>query len=111
LRDKKLFVEDIIESINSIFDYIAGMEYDDFKKDRKTYQAVIKEFEIIGEATKHITKEAQDCCPDIDWKAVVAFRNILVHEYFGIRFKTMWDLIFYELPKLKKAAEKLQKEI
>jgi len=81
-----LFLDDILESIDAIFEFTEGMEFNDFKNDRKTYHAVIKEFEIIGEATKHIKEEAQKYCNDIDWRAVIAFRNILVHEYFGIRF-------------------------
>jgi uncharacterized protein with HEPN domain len=111
LRDKKLYAQDIIESIDAIFEHIEGYEFDEFKNDRKTYQAVLKEFEIIGEAMKNIKDEVKRCCNDFDYRPVIAFRNVLVHEYFGIRFKTVWDLIFYELPKLKKTIEKLIKEL
>jgi uncharacterized protein with HEPN domain len=109
MRDKTLFAEDIIEAIDAIFSHIEGYELEDFKSDRKTYQAVIKEFEIIGEATKHIIEDAKKIAPEYPWRYVIDFRNVLVHEYFGIRFKTMWDIIFYELPTLKKHIEKLRR--
>ena len=110
-RSKSMFIQDIVESIDAIFEYVVDVELDDFKNDRKTYQAVIREFEIIGEAVKHIKKEAENCCPEIKWRNIVDFRNKINHEYFGVNFKIIWDTIFYELPKLKKAIEKLKKEI
>jgi uncharacterized protein with HEPN domain len=110
-RSKELFVEDIKESIDAIFEYLVDVDFNEFKKDRKTYQAVIREFEIIGEATKHIFDEAKACCPEIRWRSIIDFRNKINHEYFGINFKIIWDTIFYELPKLKEAIEKLKKEI
>ncbi len=110
MREKELFYIDILDSIEAIFDYVKGIEFEDFKADRKTYQAVIREFEIIGEATKHILNEARNCCPDIPWRSIIDFRNVISHEYFGIRLKTIWDLIFYELPNLKQAIIKLKKE-
>ena len=110
MREKTLFYNDILESIEAIFDYVKGLEFEDFETDRKTYQAVIREFEIIGEATKHILNDARECSPDIPWRSIIDFRNVISHEYFGIRLKTIWDLIFYELPNLKKAIIKLSKE-
>jgi len=109
-RDKILFAEDILESIDAIFDFVAGIEFDEFKEDRKTYQAVIREFEIIGEATKHIKDDLKKLFPDIRWQDIVDFRNRISHEYFGVNFKIIWSTIFYELPTLKKHIEKLRRE-
>lgn len=101
-RDKNLYLEYILESINAIEDYVKYMEFDEFINDRKTYQAVIKEFEIIGEAVKNIYEDLKEKYPDIKWRRIIDFRNILTHEYFGIDFLTIWNLIFNNLPELKK---------
>ena len=108
-RDKKLFAEDIIEAIEAIFSHIQGYEFEDFIADRKTYNAVIKEFEIIGEATKHIKEDLKKLYPDIRWQDIVDFRNRISHEYFGVDFRIIWNTIFYELPALKKHIEKLRR--
>jgi uncharacterized protein with HEPN domain len=109
-RDKNLYLEDILESINAIEDYVKYMNYNEFINDRKTYQAVVKEFEIIGEAVKNIYDDLKIKYPEIKWRRIIDFRNILTHEYFGIDFLTIWNLIFNNLPELKKIIEKTLKE-
>ncbi len=88
-RDKNLFLEDILESINAIEDYIKYIEFGEFKSDRKTYQAVIREFEIIGEATKNIYNDLKEKYPNYPWRRVIDFRNMISHGYFGIDFLTI----------------------
>jgi len=111
MRDKNLFIEDILNSIDYIFDYVKGYEFEDFKNDRKTFLAVVKEFEIIAEALKHIILDLEKIDKTYPYKSIIGFRNILVHEYFGINYLTVWNSIFYELPKLKKIVQTLKKEI
>ncbi len=110
-RDKELYLRDIIESINAIFDYVHGYELEDFKNDRKTYQAVIKEFEIIGEATKNVYDFLKEKYPDYPCRLIVDFRNKLTYEYFGVDFVLIWNTIFLKLPELKRITEKLIKEL
>ena len=110
-RDKKLFLNDIVESIDAIFDHIKGYDLGDFKSDRKTYQAVVKEFEIIGEATKNVYELLKEKYPNYPWRLIVDFRNKLTHEYFGVDFVLIWNTIFLKLPELKKMIEKLIKEL
>jgi len=109
-RDKTLFYEDILEATNAILDYTKGYNLEDFKNDRKTHNAVIREFEIIGEATKHIINNVKDTYPNIRWRDIIDFRNILIHEYFGVNFTIIWNTIHYELPKLKTTIEQILKE-
>jgi len=101
-RSKELFIEDIYDSINAIEEYVKYIDFEEFKNDRKTYQAVIREFEIIGEATKNILSFLNDVYPQYNWREVIDFRNKITHEYFGVNFNIIWNSIFYELPKLKK---------
>ena len=109
-RSRELFLNDIIESIDAIFSYLVDVDFDEFKSDRKTYQAVIREFEIIGEATKNIYECLNKYYPEYPFRRVIDFRNRIAHEYFGINFKTIWDIIYYELPKLKEIILKVKGE-
>ena len=83
-REWKLFVEDIIESTELIEQYIEDLEFNDFSKDRKTIDAVVRNFEIIGEASKYIPDDIKGRYKDVDWIGIVGLRNKIAHEYFGI---------------------------
>jgi uncharacterized protein with HEPN domain len=100
-REWKLFVEDILESIELIESYVHNMELSDFTKDRKTIDAVVRNFEIIGEASKFIPDDIKTRNPEIDWKGIIGLRNRIAHEYFGISVSIVWDIIKKELPRLK----------
>jgi len=109
-RKKELFLNDILESIDAIFEYLVDVDFDEFKSKRIVYQAVVREFEIIGEAVKNIYPCLKNVYPEYPFRRVIDFRNRISHEYFGINFKTIWDIIFYELPKLKEIIEYIRKE-
>ena len=100
-REWKLFVEDILESIELIESYVQNMELSDFTKDRKTIDAVVRNFEIIGEASKFIPDDIKTRYPEIDWKGIIGLRNRIAHEYFGISVSIVWDIIKKELSRLK----------
>ena len=100
-RDWKLFLEDILESIELIRSYISGMTYEDFKKDRKTIDAVVRNLEIIGEAARNIPDNIKAEHTDIDWKGMIGLRNRIAHGYFGISLGIVWNIIKNELPSLK----------
>lgn len=100
-REWTLFLEDILESIGLIEEYVEGMEFDDFKKDRKTVDAVVRNFTIIGEATKYIPDNIKIQFAKVDWKGIQGFRNRIAHEYFGLSLSIVWDIIKKELPILK----------
>ncbi len=100
-REWKLFVEDILESIELIEEYVKDMVFDDFKEDRKTIDAIVRNFEIIGEASKYIPENVKDKFQNVDWKGMVGLRNRIAHEYFGISLAIVWDIIKLELPVLK----------
>ena len=83
-RDWKLFIEDILESIDWIENYVEGMDAESFKNDRKTVDAVVRNFEIIGEAAKAIPADIKKKHEEVDWKAMIGLRNRIAHEYFGL---------------------------
>jgi len=100
-RDYKLYIEDISEAIQKIGEYTKGMTFAEFSKNDKTIDAVVRNFEIMGEASKQVPNTIKVQHPDIEWQSLIQFRNIVVHEYFGIDLKIMWDIIKNELPPLK----------
>ena len=100
-RDWPLFVEDIIESIELIGSYVSGMTFDRFRDDRKTVDAVVRNFEIIGEAAKYIPDEIKGRHPDIDWPGMLGLRNRIAHEYFGVSAAIVWRIVEGDLPLLR----------
>lgn len=83
LRNYKFYLEDILSSIHRIREYIGNASFEDFVEDQKTIDAVIRNLEIIGEASRNIPQEVKDRYPFVEWKKITDFRNILAHEYFS----------------------------
>lgn len=97
-RDFILFLEDIVESSLKIAEYIIDLDFQHFKWDRKTIDAVIRNFEVIGEATKNLPKDLKDKYPQVPWEDLYSFRNKIAHEYFGVDYEIIWQLAKKELP-------------
>jgi uncharacterized protein with HEPN domain len=110
-RDIRLFVADIIESIDAINDFTNGCDYTSFVSDRKTYSATLREFIVIGEAIAHIPEEIKADYPDVAWRLIKDFKNFIVHEYFGIDSEIVWDAVEKELPLLLTEVTKLQAKL
>lgn len=100
-REWKLFIEDILESIQLIKNYVENMGFDDFKNDRKTIDAVVRNFEIIGEASRFVPDEIKEKYENADWKGIVGLRNRIAHEYFDISLSIVWHIVMKELPTLE----------
>jgi len=104
-------IEDIYNAINDIQSFIKDMSYEDFTRDRKTFLAVVKAIEIIGEAIKNIPSSVKNKYSSIPWRDISNMRNKLTHEYFGIDFKVLWDTATIYIPKLKSQIEVIKKEL
>lgn len=109
VRNYKLYIEDILGCIKKINNYVKDMTFEEFSKDEKTIDAVIRNFEIIGEASKQLPKEIKNKYSNIKWKTITGFRNVIVHEYFGIDLEIMWDIIKEKLNPLEKDIKKILK--
>lgn len=106
-RDPRLYCKDILESGSAIFDFVKELSFEDFCDDRKTCSAVIREFEIIGEAVGKLPESFRKRRPDIEWQDIKDFRNLLSHEYFGIDLEIVWKIIEDDLPALMDAAREI----
>jgi len=99
-RNPALLINDILESCNKILQYTSSMNFEEFLKDSKTIDAVIRNFEIIGEAANRLPEEFKEQHPSIDWHKIRGFRNRIVHDYMGIDFGIVWDIRNNYLPSL-----------
>jgi len=97
-REWRLRIEDIIEAAEAILEFTEGLDYESFVDDKKTVDASIRNFEVIGEAARHIPQELRTRYDDIPWTEMCAMRNILSHEYFGIDLSIIWKTIRTDLP-------------
>jgi uncharacterized protein with HEPN domain len=100
-RSQLLYLNDIAEAVASIRTYIGQMSYEEFSKDKMRIDAVVRNFEIIGEAAKNINEDLKKQFPTTDWKAVAGFRDTLIHGYFGIDLEILWDIIVHKIPQLE----------
>ena len=91
-RSSRLLLEDVLLSANKIVNYTAGLSFEEFIADEKTIDAVIRNFEIIGEAAHHLPDEIKDSYPSVDWFRLRGFRNRIVHDYMGIDYAIVWNI-------------------
>jgi len=101
VRDPKLYLKDILGALDAIEKFVGGADFETFKNDDMMSSAVIRKFEIVGEATKNISEEIKQKYPAIPWKSMAGMRDRLIHFYFGIKYELVWETIKKEIPKVK----------
>ena len=106
-RSWELRVADITEAIEIVLEYTAEMSFEQFVSDRKTIDAVIRNFIIIGEAASHLPDDLIERHPDLPWREMRDMRNIVVHEYFGVDNRVVWETLQKNLPPLLLRLKKL----
>lgn len=110
-RSDRLYLSDILDAASAIEDFVRGLDYNLFVKDRKTRSAVVRELEVIGEAAGRISNELKTLHSDLDWRTLKDFRNILAHEYFGIDNEIVWEIATEKLAPLKKRVVEILPQI
>lgn len=110
-RDSRLYLDDIFDAIDKIENYVEGLSFEEFSADSKTVDAIVRNFEIIGEATKRIPLETKEKYPQIPWKLMAGTRDKLIHEYFGVNLQTLWKAVKEDLPPVKRAVKSLLAEM
>lgn len=108
-RDKD-FLGDINEAMNLIGLYTKELAYREFLEDRKAQDAIVRNLEVIGEASKNITAVFKAKYPDVPWRKLAGLRDKLIHFYFGIDYKIVWSIAKKELPKLRKQVKEILKQ-
>lgn len=108
-RDKD-FLGDINEAMNLIGLYTKGLTYRKFLEDRKAQDAIVRNFEVIGEASKNITAAFKAKYPDVPWRKLAGLKDKLIHFYFGIDYKIVWSIAKKEIPRLRKQVKEILKQ-
>ncbi len=107
-------LSDIDEAVQRIVLYMKELTFDQFVRDTKTQDAIVRNLEIIGEATKNISLDFRKKNLEIPWKKMAGMRDRLIHHYFSVNFEVIWTIVAEELPKLlveiKKIRQKNRKE-
>lgn len=110
MREHSLYLKDILEAMAAIEEFVAGTDFENFKNDDKTSSAVIRKFEIIGEAAKHIPEEIRNKYSQIKWKQMAGMRDRLIHLYFGIKYDLVWHTIKDVIPQVKPIIQEILKD-
>lgn len=110
-RDYRLYLEDIFEALTRIEKYVSGLSFKEFSKDTKTIDAVVRNFEVIGEASKQIPDSMRDKYQEVPWKDMSGMRDILIHKYFEIALDVVWKTITERLPPLRISIKKILDEM
>jgi len=108
-KDPKIFLEHILESIDKIEKYVAEINEKNFSGNFLVIDAVVRNLEIIGEATKNLPVNYKLTAPHIPWKKIAGMRDNLIHEYFGVNEDLVWKVVKKDIPELKKEIEILLK--
>ena len=98
-REFILYLEDMLHSMDRIEEYLGGLDFRKFKQTYIVVDAIIRNFEIIGEASKNIPTDIQKKYPEIPWRKMYGLRNLIAHEYFGIDYEMIWEIARKNLPQ------------
>lgn len=110
-RNNKLYVQDILDSIENIEKYTKSLSPKEFKNSQIVVDAVVRNLEIIGEASKNVSLEVKSQYKKLPWKEMSGMRNKVIHEYFGVDSDIVWKTVKYSLPGLKKSIKAILREL
>ena len=110
MKDDRVYLEHILECIRHVTEFTRqGREA--FLSDRKTQDAVLRNLQTLGESTRRLSDTIKNRHPEVDWRAVAAFRNVLVHDYLGLDLYEVWEIVEHDLPDLKPKVEAILREL
>ena len=110
-RDYRDYLQDILDSVNDVENFIRGMSFEEFKVDRKTISAVVRSIEGIGQASKRIPRSLKAKHKEVPWHEMAGMRDKLIHEYFGVDVEILWKTAKDNIPPLKQLVQNMLKSL
>ena len=107
MRNYRLYLKDILAAMESIEQFVAGMDFEAFERDDKTASAVLRKLEIIGEAAKQVPENIRQKYPQVPWREMAGMRDKLIHFYFGMDYSLVWRTITERLPGIKRELQRM----
>ncbi len=104
-RGDREFVLDMLIACRKILEYTEGMRFEDFLRDERTIDAVVRNLEILGEASKKVSPELKEKYPEIEWSIIARTRDKLIHFYFGVDVGVLWATVRDDIPELERKLE------
>src|SRR3989344_4611910 len=106
-KDALVFIKHIRDAIGEVGEFLSGVTEENFLNDAKTQKAVVRDLEIMGESVKNLSMEFRARYPQVDWEGVAGFRDVVVHDYFELDWKIVWEVVEKNLPVLKAQISKI----
>ena len=110
-RDISLYIKDILQNMRDAQEFIQGLSYDRFASDKKTFNAVLRSVEVIGEAAKKVPDEIRAKYPSVPWKEMAGMRDKLIHFYFGVDREAVWLVVKERIPALAPLIEQILQDL
>ena len=99
-RHWRLYIQDMIDFGESVLSYTEGLDQGGFVSDRRTYDATLRNIELVGEAATHVPIEVRETNPQIQWRSIIGIRNRVAHGYLGLDDDVIWSIIKDDIPEL-----------
>jgi uncharacterized protein with HEPN domain len=106
-----MYLRDIIEAMDDIESFVEGMSFEEFKDDKRTFQACVRSIEIMGEAVKNLPEDLKDEHDDVPWRVVAGMRDKVIHAYFGVSHEIIWTTIRTDFPDFRLSIEGILAEL
>lgn len=110
-REHKAYCEDVLECIRKIETYTKDLSFENFTLNELIQDAVVRNLEIIGEAVKKLPDELKIIRPEIQWRNIAGLRDIIAHDYFGLDYEIVWDVVKNKLPELGSAVAEVKEKV
>lgn len=111
IRDVALFLSDIVENMLDAEKFVAGKTYEEFSTNKMATNAVLRSLEVIGEATKQIPEDIQALSPGVPWRSMARMRDRVIHMYFGVDYRRVWEAVTEVIPAVRPQIESLLEEL